>query len=162
MWGRNTLWPSWLDAVCVKLKGKVVLSQIHFFVIPVPSSVHTYYFGQLWCYDWQWRRWLCLYLSSHGACIRDADRSHEFFAGSKSLRIAGSCCQRRDLHCCTWYSNSGEVAKKVNYYILLHTCIRIQNWWAFQSDKFFATAHRLVVLITSRWIFNCNLNVFNP
>ena len=67
-------------------------------------------------------------------------------ARSRRLRIAGSWYQRPALHCWTWYSNAGGVAKEIDHILVSTRWKILQNCRVFRSAEFFATDHRLVVV----------------
>ena len=70
------------------------------------------------------------------------------------------------MHCWTWYSNAGGVAKEIDH-ILVSTRWRIlQNCRVYRSAEFFATNHRLVATtltlhVKSRKISRWDYNVFH-
>ena len=107
---------------------------------------------------------LCIGL--HGSDTKNTNSSLLLnFAKSRRFRTASSWYQRPELHCWTWYSNAGRVAKDIDY-ILVSTRRILQNCRIFWSAVFFATNRRLVVAtlklhVKSRKISKCDHNVFH-
>ena len=63
------------------------------------------------------------------------------FARSCGLRVAGSWFQ---VHCWTWYSNAGGVAKEIDHMLIDGRWRLMQNCRAYRSAQFLNTDDRLV------------------
>ena len=84
----------------------------------------------------------------HGSGTENQNSTKFFdFARSHGLRVADSWFQHPQAHHWTWYSNTGGVAKELDYVLIDGRWRMIQNCRVDRSAQFLNTDHGLVVAI---------------